>query len=122
MPEGEEDDERDTMLAEGDDDPAVFAIGTKDLTVSNLIYMEWKRRQFQGFKAVEVLSTVPDPRSKMLHGFSNVEQEVVWELVVTEAPKKANADSQGTLSESQRRPSSMERPESMIIDSHTLAA
>lgn len=52
--------------------------------------MEGKRRQPQGFKTVQVLSAALGPRTKMLYGFNDAERDAVWELVVTEAPTKAN--------------------------------
>lgn len=65
-------------------------------STTNRIYMEGKRRQPQGFKTVQVLSTALDPRTKVLYGFNDAERDVVWELVVTKAPTKANEGRQDT--------------------------
>ena len=112
--DGEDDDEYGSML--DDDDRAVCAVKNcakallKDFNerwgdgTTNLVYKEGKRKQPQGFKTVQVLSTALDPRTKMLYGFSDHEQEEVWDLVVKEATKMGNEGRQDTQPESQGRP------------------
>ncbi|CAM9499597.1 unnamed protein product, partial [Sphacelaria rigidula] len=120
---GEDNDERGAIL--DDDDRAVSAVRNcakallNDFNerwgdgTTNLVCKKGKRRQPQGFKTIQVLSTALDPRTKMLYEFNDDEQEAVWELVVKDAAKMANEGRQDTQSESQGRSSPTKRPQSM---------